>query len=271
LCTPQTIQFLIKCQTWEGGFGGEPHNEAHGGYTYCATAALHILGHLNNNNNSSAGMMMMQQSCDKDTKICSVDMDALTCWLAARQKSYEGGFDGRTNKLVDGCYSFWQGAAMAICSMYHYQHHAQQLQQQQQDDDFAKHAASDNDNGIQDDPWLCHDSTAASTIASTRPTLLLDDGMLERYILLCAQDVQGGLRDKPSKRRDFYHSCYCLSGLAIAQHGLQEQQEQPPAFGHASQSLVAATHPCYNLRLERVRQLLQHFHKLGFAHNNNYK
>tara|TARA_R110002050_G_scaffold192667_1_gene327597 strand:+ start:669 stop:941 length:273 start_codon:yes stop_codon:yes gene_type:complete len=22
----------------------------------------------------------------------------------------EGGFQGRTNKLVDGCYSFWQGA-----------------------------------------------------------------------------------------------------------------------------------------------------------------
>jgi len=26
----------------------------------------------------------------------------------------EGGFQGRTNKLVDSCYSFWQGAALAI-------------------------------------------------------------------------------------------------------------------------------------------------------------
>ncbi len=24
------------------------------------------------------------------------------------QGSFEGGFMGRTNKLVDGCYSFWQ-------------------------------------------------------------------------------------------------------------------------------------------------------------------
>lgn len=23
----------------------------------------------------------------------------------------EGGFQGRTNKLVDGCYSFWQGGS----------------------------------------------------------------------------------------------------------------------------------------------------------------
>lgn len=28
--------------------------------------------------------------------------------------SYEGGFQGRTNKLVDGCYSFWVGATIPI-------------------------------------------------------------------------------------------------------------------------------------------------------------
>lgn len=27
---------------------------------------------------------------------------------------YEGGFQGRTNKLVDGCYSYWQGAIIPI-------------------------------------------------------------------------------------------------------------------------------------------------------------
>lgn len=31
-----------------------------------------------------------------------------------RQGMVEGGFNGRTNKLVDGCYSFWQGALFAI-------------------------------------------------------------------------------------------------------------------------------------------------------------
>ena len=27
---------------------------------------------------------------------------------------YEGGFQGRTNKLVDGCYSFWQGGVYPL-------------------------------------------------------------------------------------------------------------------------------------------------------------
>ena len=35
-------------------------------------------------------------------------------WLCMRQTRIEGGFQGRTNKLVDSCYSFWQGAAAAI-------------------------------------------------------------------------------------------------------------------------------------------------------------
>lgn len=32
------------------------------------------------------------------------------------------------------------------------------------------------------------------------------------------QVKQGGLRDKPGQARDYYHTCYCLSGLSIAQH-----------------------------------------------------
>jgi len=36
--------FLLRCQTYEGGFAAEPGGEAHGGYTFCAFAALVILG-----------------------------------------------------------------------------------------------------------------------------------------------------------------------------------------------------------------------------------
>lgn len=35
-------------------------------------------------------------------------------WLVNRQMSKEGGFQGRTNKLVDNCYSFWIGASFRL-------------------------------------------------------------------------------------------------------------------------------------------------------------
>ncbi|CAN0279306.1 unnamed protein product, partial [Ectocarpus fasciculatus] len=65
--------------------------QAHGGYTFCAFASMVILG-----------------AAEK------ADLEGLRHWLCARQMRAEGGFQGRTNKLVDGCYSFWQGGAVAI-------------------------------------------------------------------------------------------------------------------------------------------------------------
>jgi protein farnesyltransferase subunit beta len=218
----QVIDFCVSCQTYEGGMGGEPFSEAHGGYTFCGVAALQLMGALD-----------------------QVDVHALLGWLARRQMGYEGGFSGRSNKLVDGCYSFWQGGAMAIassCSM-----------------------SSQNDS-IHNDPWLkCHQSNrtdqesvpdaAISINNDTLPfPLLFDVAMLERYILLCAQEVTGGLRDKPSKPRDFYHTCYNLSGLSVAQHCSNKNKDT--TYGDPEQTRLAPTHPCYNICIDRVAAML---------------
>ena len=44
----------------------------------------------------------------------------------------EGGFNGRTNKLVDGCYSFWQGGLFPLLEDLLGADHQQQHEQQQQ-------------------------------------------------------------------------------------------------------------------------------------------
>lgn len=96
--TEGVCEFLVQCQTSEGGFGGYPEeDEAHGGYTFCAVASLAILGCL-----------------DK------INMDTLMEWCSARQFNEEKGFSGRSNKLVDGCYSFWVGGTSAILEAYGY-------------------------------------------------------------------------------------------------------------------------------------------------------
>lgn len=83
--------YILSCFSYEGGFGGEPGNEAHGGYNFCALASLLIIGESHR-----------------------LDIQAQEHWLIRRQMKFEGGFQGRTNKLVDSCYSFWQGSAMAM-------------------------------------------------------------------------------------------------------------------------------------------------------------
>ncbi|KAJ1740565.1 CAAX farnesyltransferase (FTase) subunit beta [Coemansia sp. RSA 990] len=95
IMTPELVagsaEFIVRCQTCEGGIGPYPGVEAHGGYTLCGLAALDILN-----------------------KTQLLDLQRLARWISSRQLAFEGGFNGRTNKLVDGCYSYWMGGACSI-------------------------------------------------------------------------------------------------------------------------------------------------------------
>lgn len=142
-------EFVAKCQTYEGGLGGTPGDEAHGGYTFCGLATLCLLNRLD-----------------------LIDTDRLLIWALGRQLSAEGGFNGRTNKLVDGCYSFWVGGIFALLGY----------------NDYNK---------------------------CTHFLILV---ALQEYIMYCCQLEKGGFVDKPGKSRDYYHTCYVLSGLSVSQH-----------------------------------------------------
>ncbi len=40
------VEFVLNCQTYEGGFGPRPDLEAHGGFTFCAVAILSLTNSL---------------------------------------------------------------------------------------------------------------------------------------------------------------------------------------------------------------------------------
>ena len=117
IVTPELIagtpEFIASLQTYEGGFASASHpyytnlpkssemllnsprpplGEAHGGYTYCAVASW----------------VMLKPFLPKDSKV-NINLKTLTRWLVNMQGSdiELGGFRGRTNKLVDACYSWW--------------------------------------------------------------------------------------------------------------------------------------------------------------------
>ncbi|KAF2224914.1 terpenoid cyclases/protein prenyltransferase alpha-alpha toroid [Elsinoe ampelina] len=89
-------EWVGRCQTFEGGIGGAPDNEAHGAYAFCGLACLSIIG---------APHRSIPQN---------LNVDRLVHWLVSRQPAPEGGFSGRTNKLVDACYSHWVGGCWAL-------------------------------------------------------------------------------------------------------------------------------------------------------------
>ncbi|OQR82996.1 prenyltransferase-like protein [Achlya hypogyna] len=183
--TAGVIEFVAACQTYEGGFGPMPYQEAHGGYTFSGAAILSILNALDR-----------------------VNLPALTHYVAHRQMAVEGGYQGRTNKLVDGCYSFWMGSVPAL---------------------IASH---------------------------TRGVYVSDRAAHQRYILLCCQQLEGGLRDKPGKARDHYHSCYVLSGLSLSQHG---DGKTPVFVAGSPENRLEPTHPAYNICPDKVLLIQSYF------------
>lgn len=71
------------------------------------------------------------------------------------------------------------------------------------------------------------------------------------------QEQEGGLRDKPGKRRDYYHTCYCLSGLSLCQYSWSKDPDSPPlpkaVLGPYS-NLLEPVHPLFNVVLERYHE-----------------
>jgi protein farnesyltransferase subunit beta len=127
-----------------------------------------------------------------------INKKTLLRWLTHMQGSEIelGGFRGRTNKLVDGCYAWWVGGVFgllgAIEPAARNSEHAQEIHQEENEE--------------HDDKWVDDDDS------------LFNRQALQEYILWAAQHPSGGLRDKPPKSADAYHTLYCLSGLSSAQH-----------------------------------------------------
>ena len=191
----ETGYWLSRCQTYEGGFSARPGTEAHGGYGFCGYATLLLIG---------------QQH--------KIELKRLMHWAVMRQMRIEGGFQGRTNKLVDSCYAFWVGAL------------------------FPLMVAQINKESADHKPV----------------TSLFDRESLQEYLLYCSQYYSGGFTDRPGNSSDYYHTCYSLSGMSLAQHSGPDKC----VVGHAGNELEV-THPLFNITQTAAESALIYFKTLN--------
>ncbi|KAG8197590.1 hypothetical protein JTE90_021320 [Oedothorax gibbosus] len=196
-----TAHWVSRCQTYEGGFGGVPDMEAHGGYTFCGLASLVLL---------------------QEGKL--INHHRLLRWLVNRQTKFEGGFQGRTNKLVDSCYSFWQGGCFPL---------------------LHRLLAKTEPDLTTCSNWLFHQRA------------------LQEYLLIHCQAPHGGLIDKPGKSKDYYHTCYALSGLSVAQHFNYKRKVVDFILGPDDNELLY-THPIYNICVPSAVKAINYFQGLPF-------
>ncbi|KAJ5923488.1 hypothetical protein N7454_008733 [Penicillium verhagenii] len=213
--TDGLAQYMSRCQTYEGGISGSPGVEAHGAYAYCALACLALLGP------------------PEETITRHMNVPMLLAWLSARQYAPEGGFSGRTNKLVDGCYSHWVGGCWPLLQ-----------------------SALDGKPQSNGPP------------ATTVGHLFSREG-LSRYILGCCQAHTGGLRDKPGKHPDAYHTCYVLAGLSAMQHNHYRTDSSCTSSPMSSSAFSWRSNPIREGNVYERGDRLETLHPLfGIPHRN---
>ncbi|XP_038903092.1 protein farnesyltransferase subunit beta [Benincasa hispida] len=227
--------YIQSCQTFEGGIAGEPGSEAHGGYTFCGLATLILINEVHR-----------------------LDLRSLLDWVVFRQAGLECGFQGRTNKLVDGCYSFWQGGVCSLLQRLNLDIEEQSVQPSAQEgssfDGLSTGAGTTRKVNFNDIGY-----EFIKKHPSSQP--LFNSLALQQYILLCAQVQEGGLRDKPGKPKDYYHTCYCLSGLSLCQYSASNEDSPPlpRAVAGPYSNLLEPIHPLYNVVFERSLEALDFF------------
>ncbi|GAB4836597.1 hypothetical protein Ancab_001510 [Ancistrocladus abbreviatus] len=94
-------EYILNCQSYDGGFGLSPGLESHGGATYCAIASLRLMGFIEDD------------LLSKGASSSIIDVPLLLDWIMQRQAA-DGGFQGRPNKSSDSCYAFWVGGVLRI-------------------------------------------------------------------------------------------------------------------------------------------------------------
>ena len=143
----------------------------------------------------------------QDRQASSIDVDAVLRW-GVMQQSYAvegGGFRGRTNKLVDGCYGWWVGGLFAVLDSV-VQGEEQAEEAVVAEPDVTATGTSTSGTQIQDGDkgegktkgdYVLGDGGEWEEVQGR--DMLFNRTALQEYILIAAQSDKGGLRDKPGK------------------------------------------------------------------------
>lgn len=140
-------------------------------------------------------------------------------WLSARQNAPEGGLSGRTNKLVDGCYSLWAGGCWPLLeAVLNGPCHKDNAHMRTSDTmDASGRQAGAGSESTADEKDAAVSAAAATQVDGSNTSTseaedssvpfvesIMDREGLIRYILCCCQDERlranaAGMRDKPGK------------------------------------------------------------------------
>ena len=203
LLTPELLEgvpeFIASCQSYEGGFSSSsmPYfddvrtsnlprpslGEAHGGYTFSCLASWVLV---------QPYLATLRESGDPAKASVAINLKSLLRWMVNMQggELNLGGFRGRTNKLVDGCYSWWVGGCFPLL---------ESLGVSIEPTTDVAPPSTGEEEGWHDADGLCEVIERMLCGSDLPVDSLYSRQELQEYLLWAGQHPSGGLRDKPPK------------------------------------------------------------------------
>lgn len=297
---------ILACQSPDGGLGGGNGQLSHLAPTYAGITALALCGDAKKwdqidrkkmykylmDMKQDDGSFTMHRNGEVDTRACycalavasllnivTDELVADTVEFIQSCQTYEGGFSAIPGTEAHGGYAFCALGALCIIgpptetitkldtvSLLRWL----SVRQSQPEKGF-----SGRTNKLVDG---CYNHWVGGCWALLEAALQSNDSLWDRrglanYTLLCCQAENGGLRDKPSKRPDAYHSNYTLCGLSGAQYryfynAVDKIETSDYAFnwgyekcdlGLAEESDVLAINPVHVLPMGVAEKMHDHY------------
>ncbi|KAI8539964.1 hypothetical protein RHMOL_Rhmol09G0223700 [Rhododendron molle] len=193
-------EYILNCQSYDGGFGLIPGSESHACWVECDCMLRFVLGSLTSLKFHvlptgspcqllDSILMLTYGNCfsgtgggtycavaslrlmgfiepdvlSKGASPCIINVPLLLDWSLQRQ-AVDGGFQGRANKSTDTCYAFWVGSVLSILGGHKF----------------------------------------------------IDEKALRQFLLTC-QSKYGGFSKFPGQLPDLYHTYYGFSAFSLLQ------------------------------------------------------
>lgn len=200
----EIVGYIKSLQLSNGSFKGDEFGEVDTRFVYTSVSALSILGEL------------------------SEEIKELASSFIMKCENFDGGFGMLPGAESHAAQVFTCIGTLAICNRLDKIENKNRLCNWLSERQVLP---SGGFNGRPEKlPDVCYSWWVLSSLSIVGSIKWINDEYLEKFILSCQDEINGGLSDRPENQTDVYHTCFGIAGLSLLNHEKYNLIEIDPIY-----------------------------------------
>ncbi|ODV68960.1 terpenoid cyclases/Protein prenyltransferase, partial [Hyphopichia burtonii NRRL Y-1933] len=200
----EIVGYIKSLQLSNGSFKGDEFGEVDTRFVYTSVSALSILGEL------------------------SEEIKELASSFIMKCENFDGGFGMLPGAESHAAQVFTCIGTLAICNRLDKIENKNRLCNWLSERQVLP---SGGFNGRPEKlPDVCYSWWVLSSLSIIGSIKWINDEYLEKFILSCQDEINGGLSDRPENQTDVYHTCFGIAGLSLLNYEKYDLIEIDPVY-----------------------------------------